>query len=178
MFQFPDQDTCYFAHYYPYTYNNLQEFLQELLQELQRSSAPLTPSKGGKGTEQKAVIVIVRVHPGETKNSWITKGFMDFILGDSRKAQLLQDNFVLKYIESRWFDCGKSPLHFNRPGAVLQIQIHHEEMFPFHLVKFLFRVGDRCFKLQTNTLFNMKNLESIGHYFHNVFLDCCVNNKQ
>lgn len=29
-----------------------------------------------------------------------------------------------------------------------------------------------------NTLFNMKYLESIGQYFHNVFLDYWVNNKQ
>lgn len=27
MFQFPDQDICHFAHYCPYTYNNLQEYL-------------------------------------------------------------------------------------------------------------------------------------------------------
>lgn len=56
------------------------------------------PLQRGKCTEQKAAILTVRVHPGETKNSWITKGFMDFILVDSSKVQLLQDSFVLKAV--------------------------------------------------------------------------------
>lgn len=90
MFQLADQDTCYFAHYYPYTYNNLQEYL------VAASKGPVvskfckvhilccslwytvyvltitttTPSKSGKGTEQRAAILTVRVHPGGTKNSW------------------------------------------------------------------------------------------------------------
>uniref|UniRef100_A0A8C3N2R4 Uncharacterized protein n=1 Tax=Geospiza parvula TaxID=87175 RepID=A0A8C3N2R4_GEOPR len=101
MFQFPDQDTCDFAHYYPYTSNNLQEYLVAI------SKGPVASKfckvhilccSLGKGTQQKAAIVTVRVHPGGTKNSWVTKGFMDFILGDSSKAQLLRDNFVLKAV--------------------------------------------------------------------------------
>ncbi|XP_030301866.1 cytosolic carboxypeptidase 3 [Calypte anna] len=117
-FQFPhDQDTCYFAHCYPYTYSNLQEYLVAISKDpvkskfckihiLCRSLAGnivnvltiTNPSKSDKDTERKAVILTARVHPGETNSSWIMKGFLDYILGDSDKAQLLRDNFVFKVV--------------------------------------------------------------------------------
>ncbi|XP_075561284.1 cytosolic carboxypeptidase 3 [Pelecanus crispus] len=117
-FQFPhDQDTCYFAHCYPYTYSNLQEYLvainkdpvkskfckiRVLCHSLARNIVYVltitNPPKSGKGTKRKAVILTARVHPGETNSSWIIKGFLDYILGDSGKAQLLRDNFVFKVV--------------------------------------------------------------------------------
>ncbi|XP_076191780.1 cytosolic carboxypeptidase 3 isoform X1 [Aptenodytes patagonicus] len=117
-FQFPhDQDTCYFAHCYPYTYSNLQEYLVAISKDPVKSRfckihilchslagnivyvlTITNPPKSGKGTERKAVILTARVHPGETNSSWIMKGFLDYILGDSGKAQLLRDNFVFKVV--------------------------------------------------------------------------------
>nr|XP_005515140.1 cytosolic carboxypeptidase 3 isoform X4 [Columba livia] len=117
-FQFPhDQDTCYFAHCYPYTYSNLQEYLVAISKDpgkskfcqihiLCRSLAGnivyvltiTNPPKSSEGAERKAVILTARVHPGETNSSWIMKGFLDYILGDSSKAQLLRDNFVFKVV--------------------------------------------------------------------------------
>ncbi|KAM6285798.1 cytosolic carboxypeptidase 3 isoform 2-T2 [Spheniscus humboldti] len=117
-FQFPhDQDTCYFAHCYPYTYSNLQEYLVAISKDPVKSKfckihilchslagnivyvlTITNPPKSGKGTERKAVILTARVHPGETNSSWIMKGFLDYILGDSGKAQLLRDNFVFKVV--------------------------------------------------------------------------------
>ncbi|XP_054242758.1 cytosolic carboxypeptidase 3 [Indicator indicator] len=117
-FQFPhDQDTCYFAHCYPYTYSKLQEYLVAISTDEGKSRfckidilchslagnivyvlTVTNPSKGGKGAERKAVILTARVHPGETNSSWIMKGFLDYILGDSGKAQLLRDTFVFKVV--------------------------------------------------------------------------------
>ncbi|KFU90656.1 Cytosolic carboxypeptidase 3, partial [Chaetura pelagica] len=116
--QFPhDQDTCYFAHCYPYTYTNLQEYLVAISKDpvkskfckihvLCRSLAGnmiyvltiTNPSPSGLNTERKAVILTARVHPGETNSSWIMKGFLDYILGDSDRAQLLRDSFVFKVV--------------------------------------------------------------------------------
>ncbi|NXS63731.1 CBPC3 carboxypeptidase, partial [Brachypteracias leptosomus] len=117
-FQFPhDQDTCYFAHCYPYTYSNLQEYLVAISNDPVKSKfckihilchslagntvyvlTITNPPKSGEDTERKAVILTARVHPGETNSSWITKGFLDYILGNSSKAQLLRDNFVFKVV--------------------------------------------------------------------------------
>lgn len=45
-----------------------------------------------------AVILTARVHPGETNSSWMMKGFLDYILGDSRSAQLLRDTYIFKVV--------------------------------------------------------------------------------
>ncbi|ELK13834.1 Cytosolic carboxypeptidase 3 [Pteropus alecto] len=117
-FQFPhNNDTCYFAHCYPYTYTNLQEYLSGINNDPVRSKfckirvlchtiarnmvyvlTIATPLKNADSRKQKAVILTARVHPGETNSSWIMKGFLDFILGDSSDAQLLRDTFIFKVV--------------------------------------------------------------------------------
>lgn len=117
-FQFPhDKDTCYFAHCYPYTYSNLQEYLSGINNDPVRSKfcnirvlchtiarnmvyvlTITTPLKNSDLRKRKAVILTARVHPGETNSSWIMKGFLDYILGDSSDAQLLRDTFVFKVV--------------------------------------------------------------------------------
>ncbi|XP_040584664.1 cytosolic carboxypeptidase 3 isoform X2 [Mesocricetus auratus] len=117
-FQFPhDKDTCYFAHCYPYTYTNLQEYLSGINSDPVRSRfckirvlchtlarnmvyvlTITTPLKNSDSRKRKAVILTARVHPGETNSSWIMKGFLDYILGDSSDARLLRDTFVFKVV--------------------------------------------------------------------------------
>ncbi|XP_060052597.1 cytosolic carboxypeptidase 3 isoform X2 [Erinaceus europaeus] len=117
-FQFPhNKDTCYFAHCYPYTYSNLQEYLSNINNDPVRSKfcnirvlchtiarnmvyilTITTPLKNCDSRNRKAVILTARVHPGETNSSWIMKGFLDYILGDSSDAQLLRDTFVFKVV--------------------------------------------------------------------------------
>ncbi|KAL2777711.1 cytosolic carboxypeptidase 3 isoform a [Daubentonia madagascariensis] len=117
-FQFPhNKDTCYFAHCYPYTYTNLQEYLSGINNDPVRSKfckirvlchtlarnmvyilTITTPLKNTDSRTRKAVILTARVHPGETNSSWIMKGFLDYILGDSRDAQLLRDTFIFKVV--------------------------------------------------------------------------------
>ncbi|XP_004707952.1 cytosolic carboxypeptidase 3 [Echinops telfairi] len=118
-FQFPhSQDTCYFAHCYPYTYSNLQEYLSGVHSDPVRSKfckirvlchtlarnmvyvlTITTPWKSSAEPHQrKAVVLTARVHPGETNSSWIMKGFLDYLLGASRDAQLLRDMFIFKVV--------------------------------------------------------------------------------
>ncbi|KAM9659109.1 cytosolic carboxypeptidase 2 isoform 2-T2 [Trichechus inunguis] len=117
--QFPhDQDTCFFAHFYPYTYTDLQCYLLSVannpvqsqfckLRTLCRSLAGNTvylltitnPSQSPQeAAAKKAVVFSARVHPGESNGSWIMKGFLDFILSNSPDAQLLRDLFVFKVV--------------------------------------------------------------------------------
>ncbi|XP_007951098.1 cytosolic carboxypeptidase 3 [Orycteropus afer afer] len=117
-FQFPhNKDTCYFAHCYPYTYSNLQDYLSGINGDPVRSKfckirvlchtlarnmvyvlTITNPLKITEPRQRKAVILTARVHPGETNSSWIMKGFLDYILGDSSDAQLLRDTFIFKVV--------------------------------------------------------------------------------
>lgn len=38
---------------------------------------------------KQAVVVTARVHPGETNGSWMMKGFLDFVTGNSTDAKAL-----------------------------------------------------------------------------------------
>uniref|UniRef100_A0A8C5WI56 Cytosolic carboxypeptidase 2 n=1 Tax=Leptobrachium leishanense TaxID=445787 RepID=A0A8C5WI56_9ANUR len=113
-----DNDTCYFAHCYPYTYSDLQKDLYCVasdpvrsqyckLRALCRSLAGNTvylltitspSSKLNTATKKKAVVVTARVHPGESNGSWMMKGFLDFLLSSSPDAELLRDTFIFKVV--------------------------------------------------------------------------------
>ncbi|XP_073423599.1 cytosolic carboxypeptidase 3 isoform X2 [Dendrobates tinctorius] len=119
-FRFPHSgDTCYFAHCYPYTYSNLQDYLARVANDPERSRYCkirvlchslagnivyiLTITNPSPNTEEhkkkkKAVILTARVHPGETNSSWMMKGFLDYILSSRSDAQLLRDTFVFKVV--------------------------------------------------------------------------------
>ncbi|XP_067848292.1 uncharacterized protein [Heptranchias perlo] len=118
-FQFPhDADTCYFAHCYPYTYSDLQDYLMDVANDPVRSSyckirvlcrslagnmvyvlTVTNPSETPEAAAgKKAVILTARVHPGETNSSWMMKGFLDCLLGNSVDAKLLRDVFMFKIV--------------------------------------------------------------------------------
>ncbi|KAL7026828.1 hypothetical protein ACKWTF_005185 [Chironomus riparius] len=114
-----DNDTVYFAHSYPYTYSDLQDYLMNIqrhpikskfckLRLLCRSlagnnvyyltvTAPSTPEEEMQ-KKKKAIVITARVHPGETPSSWMMKGFMDFITGDSYVAKKLRHKFIFKLV--------------------------------------------------------------------------------
>ncbi|XP_053497449.1 cytosolic carboxypeptidase 2 isoform X4 [Ictalurus furcatus] len=117
--EFPhENDTCYLAHCYPYTYSDLQNYLQGVVSDPARAMyckvRVLCRSLAGNsvyvltitapcGTWQErrnrqAVVVTARVHPGETNSSWIMLGFLDFLLGKSPDARLLRETFVFKVV--------------------------------------------------------------------------------
>ena len=47
---------------------------------------------------RKGIVVTARVHPGETNASWMMKGVIDYLCGDSVDARILRDNFVFKIV--------------------------------------------------------------------------------
>ena len=49
--------------------------------------------------KRKSVIVLTaRVHPGETPSSWIMRGILHFLTGDSEVAADLRDRFIFKVL--------------------------------------------------------------------------------
>ncbi|XP_060684991.1 cytosolic carboxypeptidase 3-like [Hemiscyllium ocellatum] len=118
-FEFPHYgDTCYFAHCYPYTYSDLQEYVTHVVNDPAKSKfckvrvlcrslagnmvyvlTVTNPSESSEAAlEKKAVILTARVHPGETNSSWMMKGFLDYLLGNSLDAKLLRDTFLFKIV--------------------------------------------------------------------------------
>lgn len=114
-----DDDTVFFAHSYPYTYSDLQDYLMGIqrnpvkskfckLRLLCRSLAGnnvyyltvTAPSAHDDDNQKKkkAVIISARVHPGESPASWMMKGLMDFITGDSYVAKKLRHKFIFKIV--------------------------------------------------------------------------------
>ncbi|RVE52526.1 hypothetical protein evm_002920 [Chilo suppressalis] len=118
--EFPHtDDAVYIAHCYPYTYSDLQEYLSRLQAHPVKSTysklrllcrtlagnnvyyltvtAPPNPNEIEQ-KKKKAVIITARVHPGETPSSWMMKGFMDYLTGDSNQARELREKFIFKLV--------------------------------------------------------------------------------
>lgn len=117
--EFPNEnDTYYFAHCYPYTYSDLQEYLQNLRNDPVRSRickqrvlcrtlagnfvytlTVTNPSRRPADAEAKqGVVVTARVHPGETNSSWMMKGLLDYLTSNAADAKLLRDMFIFKIV--------------------------------------------------------------------------------
>ena len=47
---------------------------------------------------RRGVVLSSRVHPGESNSSWMMKGAIDFLTGNSLDAKILRDNFVFKVV--------------------------------------------------------------------------------
>ncbi len=111
-------DKCFFASSIPYTYSDLQDYLYKIQSKqgnrpiLRRSL--LCHTLGGnrcdvltitqptsslsKLKQRLGVLITARVHPGETNASWMCKGLIDFLIGDSDEAEDLRKKFVFKII--------------------------------------------------------------------------------
>lgn len=55
-------------------------------------------SKNKKKDTKKGVVITARVHPGESISSWMMKGVLDFLTGDTPEAVILWDHFVFKIV--------------------------------------------------------------------------------
>ncbi|KAJ3412706.1 Cytosolic carboxypeptidase 2 [Chytridiales sp. JEL 0842] len=117
--EFPyDSDTCYFAHCYPFSYTDLQEDIQSYKAHTTKSKLfrhtilARTPTGNNidlltitqpvntpeELAQRKGIILLARVHPGESNGSWMMKGFLEWVLGDSEEAKEVRGKFVVKCV--------------------------------------------------------------------------------
>lgn len=54
--------------------------------------------KSEKAMAKKGVFISARVHPGESNASWMMKGLIDFLVGNSAEARILREKFVFKIV--------------------------------------------------------------------------------
>ncbi len=108
--EFPHaNDTYYMAHCYPYTYSDLKNDLDLFSSDPLRSDVMkrdvlcetvagnscflVTVSNFNKDVRsKKGVVVTARVHPGETNSSWMMRGLIDFITGNTQEAKVGYNN--------------------------------------------------------------------------------------
>nr|XP_061813066.1 cytosolic carboxypeptidase 4-like [Nerophis lumbriciformis] len=119
-----NEDVCYLAYHYPYTYSALRAHLrllhrsidprkvyfreQILCPTLAGNSCPFVtitacpPSKCYKDIHQlrnrPCIVLTCRVHPGESNASWVMKGTLEFLCSSDPIAQALRETFVFKII--------------------------------------------------------------------------------
>ncbi len=112
-----DNDVVYFVNAIPYTYTDLTRELNEFKKNEVRydyiTRKCLSTTLAGNNLEyftitsndknfpledRQGVVLMARVHPGETVGSFMMKGAIDFLTGDSEDAQFLRNNFVIKII--------------------------------------------------------------------------------
>ena len=121
-YTFPyDKDTVYFAYSLPYTYTDLCDDLTNLMADqrissfvsrntlcrtlagnkceyLTITSRENLPEDDPNRIKKRGVVITARVHPGESVGSWMMKGVIDFLVGDSIEAQALRKLFIFKII--------------------------------------------------------------------------------
>mmetsp|Transcript_18907 Transcript_18907/g.62144 ORF Transcript_18907/g.62144 Transcript_18907/m.62144 type:complete len:711 (-) Transcript_18907:2680-4812(-) len=113
-----EDDLCYLAHCYPFTFTDLNLHLTRLEADPARASTfrrrTLCQTLAGNNCEiltitssssdleemkaRRGILLTARVHPGESQSSWMMKGVIDFLTGPSLDAKILRDNFVFKVI--------------------------------------------------------------------------------
>jgi hypothetical protein len=112
-----DNDTIYFANTVPYTHTDLMRELNEIQKNENKYDffyrKPLCPTlagnnldymtitsndKNGDDDGKEGVVLMARVHPGETVSSWMMKGVINFLTGESNEAHYLRKHFVFKII--------------------------------------------------------------------------------
>ncbi|XP_078539292.1 cytosolic carboxypeptidase 4 isoform X2 [Lissotriton helveticus] len=119
-----NEDVCYLAYHYPYTYTTLMSHLQQLEQRVDVRKVyfkkqMLCSTLGGnlcplvtitampetKSTEhvlllrkRPYLVLTARVHPGESNASWVMKGTLEFLVSSDPAAELLRESFIFKVI--------------------------------------------------------------------------------
>ncbi|KAM9470800.1 cytosolic carboxypeptidase 4 isoform 2-T2 [Clarias gariepinus] len=119
-----EDDVCYLAYHYPYTFSALQSHLhmlqrsvdprkvffrqQALCNTLGGNACPLititaTPTSPNfrhlhQLRNRPCVFLTARVHPGESNASWVMKGTLEFLCSDDAVAESLREAFIFKII--------------------------------------------------------------------------------
>ncbi|XP_065059496.1 cytosolic carboxypeptidase 1-like [Rhopilema esculentum] len=116
-------DVCYLAYHYPYTYSMLKAHISKLEASLATNvyyhnqilcftshgneCDILTITERPKTDDPQSIIAFrkrpyivltARVHPGESCSSWVTKGMLDFLMGNNELAIRLRETFIFKIV--------------------------------------------------------------------------------
>ncbi|XP_030434866.1 cytosolic carboxypeptidase 4 [Gopherus evgoodei] len=169
------EDVCYLAYHYPYTYSALMSHLdileetrnpkkvyyrqQTLCQTLGGNPCPLLTitampeSKNSDDLEQfrnrPYVVLMARVHPGESNASWVMKGTVEFLVSGDPIADLLRKCFIFKIIPMLNPDgvingnhrCSLSGDDLNRQWLAPSCQLHPTIYHTKGLLYYLCNVG-------------------------------------
>ncbi|KAF7235562.1 Cytosolic carboxypeptidase 4, partial [Varanus komodoensis] len=72
--------------------------MQALLQVLDEGRPPCPVVAGASSSDRPYVVLMARVHPGESNASWVMKGTLEFLLSSEPIADLLRHCFIFKVI--------------------------------------------------------------------------------
>jgi hypothetical protein len=61
------------------------------------------PGTDEENSNKKGVVLTARVHPGETNSSWMMKGFLDFLMGNSPDAKVNHGQNIISSLILRNF---------------------------------------------------------------------------
>uniref|UniRef100_A0A8D2IPI3 Peptidase M14 domain-containing protein n=1 Tax=Varanus komodoensis TaxID=61221 RepID=A0A8D2IPI3_VARKO len=122
------EDVCYLAYHYPYTYSTMmvsrnpeKVFFrkQTLCHTLGGNPCPLVTITAMPETESDRpyVVLMARVHPGESNASWVMKGTLEFLLSSEPIADLLRHCFIFKVIPMLNPDGVINASNTNREGS-------------------------------------------------------------
>nr|CAD2176105.1 unnamed protein product [Meloidogyne enterolobii] len=161
-----DEDVCYIAYHFPYTYTKLQStiewwissssslnlffYRQKLCSTLNKNFISLLTITTNKNIKSKQIILITsRVHPGESNSSWIIHGFIQFLLSSHPLAIRARDLFIFKIIPMLNPDgvingshrCSLAGQDLNRvwncPSPILHPSIFHTKALIQYMVEIL-----------------------------------------
>lgn len=116
-----DQDKIWFAYAIPYSFTMLTNFIKAV-ETIQAKPENVTASNifkretlgkslsgveiplltitdfNEKNARKKTIVMVGRLHPGETHSSWLIHGFIRFLLSESPKARELRKKCVFKIV--------------------------------------------------------------------------------
>jgi hypothetical protein len=85
------------------------------------------PAVNDEAQRKKGVVITARVHPGETPSSWIMKGIIDFLTGESNQARVRTaftlSTFFFSEIKHEW-GCSRSLSHSLSLSLSLSLSIY------------------------------------------------------
>ncbi|XP_035388345.1 cytosolic carboxypeptidase 4 isoform X2 [Electrophorus electricus] len=119
-----EDDVCYVAYHYPYTYTALQTHLQVLARSVDRRKVffrqqtlcktlagnpcpviTITACPSSRAWthlhqlwNRPCIVLTARVHPGESNASWVMKGSLEFLCSSDPVAESLRQAYVFKII--------------------------------------------------------------------------------
>lgn len=113
-----DNDTVYFANSTPFLYTDLIRDLNEIQKHDQKYDyiyrKSLCNTLAGNGLDyltitshdcspevyekKQGIVIMARVHPGETVGSFMMKGIIDFLCSETEEAAYLRNSFIFKII--------------------------------------------------------------------------------